>query len=202
MKRETTNEMVNKQLLDGQMLLKKLPDAQLFKKINELKKQIYSLNKQAPIIFVNIDLLNRKSIELFQLAKDNQLSVVFVNEESMLEQQVKKPTPSSIHLHLETGIQIIPFDDIIRLRANSNYTAFYTIHHTRPIITSKPLKFYVNQFNPSQFIRPHRSHLINKKFIKAYCNENGHHLILKNRESIEISRRKLKETLKQITSYI
>jgi len=142
-------------------------------------------------------LLNSKSIELFELAKTNKVSLVFINEEGI----AKEATPASssaIRLHLETGIQIIPFNEIIRLRANSNYTAFYTTHIARPIVTSKPLKFYASQFDETQFIRPHRSHLVNKQFIKAYCNENGHHLILNNNQRVAIARRKLKEVLQML----
>jgi len=187
MKTNATNENLSQ---INQILTKNLPNADFIKRISQLENQI---NRQAHLMFLDMELFMQNGVEIIQMAKLNNLSLVFINDKKA--KPLKQP---SVKLRLESGIQFIEHNQIVRLEAQSNYTVFYLKNTVVPIVISKPLKFYADQFDTKQFIRPHRSHLVNKQFVKAYCNENGPHLILKNGQRITIARRKLKGILKTL----
>lgn len=77
--------------------------------------------------------------------------------------------------------------DIVRLEALSNYTCVHFINH-KPIITATLLKDYEKVLQPFGFVRVHRSHLINKKFVTG-INDNGV-ITMMDRSTASMSRRK------------
>jgi len=83
------------------------------------------------------------------------------------------------------------------LESDSNYTTIYLNNHPEPILTSKSLKHYVDKLDPELFIRPHRSHLLNRNFIKSYNTQNKKYLSLRDGSEIPVSRRK-QRTINQI----
>jgi len=66
-----------------------------------------------------------------------------------------------------------------------------------PILTSRTLKFYINQLSEDAFVRPHQSHLVNRHFIHQVELKPEPCLILKNGMKICIARRKLNIFRKQ-----
>ncbi len=81
--------------------------------------------------------------------------------------------------------------DIIRIQAISNYSKIY-LNSQRSITVSKVLHWFEDQVCLSSFIRSHRSHLINRQFVKQYhsINNAGGVAYLCNGEKINISRRR------------
>jgi two-component system LytT family response regulator len=57
-------------------------------------------------------------------------------------------------------------DKIIRLEAASNYTRIHLTNHS-PILMAKVLRVYAELLKPYGFIRTHKSHLVNMRFIVA-----------------------------------
>lgn len=172
---------------------------QLKTKINEARQT------PKPIIYLNIKMLNKSCLEILKIAKQCNVSVVFLNNEITGEIETKHNAPqveNSIKLSLEDGIRILKLKDIIRLQAVSNYTFFYTTFSNKPFISSKTLKFYEQQLEAQQFVRTHRSHLVNKAFVQSYLPTLQKRLMLTNGDQIEISRRKLATVLKNIKTQI
>jgi two-component system LytT family response regulator len=85
------------------------------------------------------------------------------------------------------GIQFIVPENIIRCEAIGAYTKFY-LADRKTIVTSKVLKEYDEMLSEHNFIRVHRTHLVNKKFVNAVSTD--HQLIMSDNTQIEISRRK------------
>jgi two-component system, LytTR family, response regulator len=87
--------------------------------------------------------------------------------------------------------------DIVRIQAKSNYSKIY-LNNQRCITVSKVLHWFEEQVCLSNFIRSHRSHLINKQFVLQYhsINNAGGVAYLCNGEKINISRRR-KQSFKQ-----
>lgn len=85
--------------------------------------------------------------------------------------------------------------DIIRLEADGNYTRFY-LKEKKPILTSKILKEYDELLSEQDFIRVHRAHLVNKKYVKELSGE--HELIMTDNSIVEIIRRKWDEVKKSL----
>lgn len=210
MKFTASNENLHKFDHLNQILARQLPKASIFNKPNILKKNMQTLkDTKAPIILLTANLSKDNQSQLMELAKMHQVGLVVINningEKDFFEQIIKITTDQCqdqdkgfLKLHLESGIKFIRISNIIRLKAFSNYTYFYLNDNERPVICSKPLKHFAGKLNGFDFIRPHRSHLVNKNFIQSYSNENGHCMNLKNGESIAISRRKLKAVLQQL----
>lgn len=92
----------------------------------------------------------------------------------------------SIILSTAKGHSFFQAEEIVRLEADSNYTTFHFTDRKK-IITSKVLKQYVALLEPMGFVRTHRSHLVNRKYIQEIA-KNGD-IIMKDTSVANISRR-------------
>lgn len=85
------------------------------------------------------------------------------------------------------GTSFYKADDIIRCEAVGNYTRFY-IKEKKPLITSRTLKEYEDLLTEHKFLRVHRTHLINPKFVQSYSRD--HELKMSDGSVVQVSRRK------------
>lgn len=98
-----------------------------------------------------------------------------------------------IVLKTQENIYIIYLKDVIRCQSEKNYTYFYFINRER-IIVSKTLKEFDDLLSDFNFMRVHRSHLINLKFIDRFEKNDGGMVIMSDGSKVEVSHRK-KEAL-------
>jgi two-component system LytT family response regulator len=107
---------------------------------------------------------------------------------------MKAPDTSGLRLALPTreGIYFVTADEIIRCEALGNYTKFY-LQNNRQFIISKTLGEYEEMLVPHQFIRTHKSHLVNRSFI-SFIDHEGF-IVLKDSTKVEVSRRRKEEVL-------
>jgi len=99
------------------------------------------------------------------------------------------PEPRKIVLHTFEGMHVVETADIIRCQSDDCYTNFY-LNSGKRIIVSKTLKEIEEQLTGKDFIRPHKSHLINLQYIKTVVRNDGGYIIMKDGTEIPISRRK------------
>lgn len=92
------------------------------------------------------------------------------------------------------GVFFFTLDEILRLEADKNYTSIHLIGK-RPFLASKTLKHFDEMLCEFDFIRTHKSHLVNPKYIKQVTH-NNQFLLLSDGSRVEISRRK-KELVQQ-----
>lgn len=78
-------------------------------------------------------------------------------------------------------------DELLRCESDSNYTWFYLVTGEK-ILASKTLKSYDSVLIEQGFVRTHRSHLVNKKHIKAIGKNDV--LILSDGTQLPIARGK------------
>lgn len=98
-------------------------------------------------------------------------------------------TGSIILLPDNVGIAIIDTASIIRIQAISNYSKlFFT--NGKKLVVAKVLKRFEEELPADDFIRPHRTHLVNKKFILRYIDGEGGKIELLNGELIDVSKRR------------
>jgi two-component system LytT family response regulator len=104
---------------------------------------------------------------------------------------------SSFKLALNTmeGVFFFEPKNIIRLEGESNYTRFFFIGQ-KPILVSRTLKEYEEILLEHDFIRVHKSHLVNKKYVTHFDKEGL--LWLTDGSHIVVSRRKKDEVLKEL----
>lgn len=93
------------------------------------------------------------------------------------------------------GIYFISPDEIIHCEAFGAYTKFYCLNN-KTYLTSKVLGEYEELLSPYGFIRTHKSHLVNKKYI-SFINHDGL-AVLKDNSTVEISRRKKEDVMKKL----
>ena len=102
---------------------------------------------------------------------------------------------ANYHLSVPTekGIYFFNPSEIIRMEANSNYTCIYFTNRL-PLVIAKILGAYEQTLSGYGFVRTHRSHLVNKSFIRYV--ENTGNILMQDASRVEISRRKKKEVMR------
>ncbi len=106
---------------------------------------------------------------------------------------------NKIALPVSSGIKFVNFDDIIVLKADGMYTKISTT--TEELLISKPLKHFVDILeNIQPFYKPHRSFMVNLKFIKEYVKSDGGYILMDNEDMVSISKEKKEEFLKIVTN--
>ncbi|MFT4610865.1 MAG: two-component system LytT family response regulator [Glaciecola sp.] len=112
-----------------------------------------------------------------------------------LQKSLKSSNFKKIGLPVADGIKFVNFEDIILLKADGMYTRV-SLQNASEILISKPLKHFEELLETiPAFYRPHRSFLINLKFIKEYSKKDGGYIIMDNNESVSISKDKKEEFL-------
>ena len=93
------------------------------------------------------------------------------------------------------GIRFVNFEEIIMLEADGMYTKIQTTTQN-DILVSKPLKHFVSLLAKIPiFYKPHRSYLINLKYIKEYVKKEGGYIVMDNQKTVSISKDKKEEFL-------
>lgn len=103
--------------------------------------------------------------------------------------------PNILILPTCKGLEFIDTSTLVRVEAMSNYSKLFFING-KTLVVAKVLHWFQQSLSAIQFIRPHRTHLINKNFIRQYINESGGKIRLYNGEYIDISKRKKSHFLK------
>ncbi|MCD4745959.1 MAG: LytTR family DNA-binding domain-containing protein [Bacteroidales bacterium] len=115
-----------------------------------------------------------------------------INENiKVLLENIKKPKeePHKIILSTAEKIHIVKVNDIIRCESDNYYTRFYFKDGTKLLI-SKTLKENEELLSDHSFIRPHKSHLINIRYIKSFVKNDGGYIVMTDGSNIPVSRRK------------
>lgn len=94
------------------------------------------------------------------------------------------------------GTHFFKMEDIIRLEADRNYTHIH-LNGKKPFLASKTLKHFEEMLEHSDFIRTHKSHLVNPAFISRVSNDKEF-ILLSDGSKVEVSRRKKDEVLQQL----
>lgn len=112
---------------------------------------------------------------------------------------LKQKDVANFKLALSTSEGTFFFDpkEIIRLEGESNYTRFFFSTH-KPVLVSKTLKEYEELLVPYDFIRVHKSYLVNRTFVQ-HMDRDGV-LWLTDGSHILVSRRKKEEVMKELTA--
>jgi two-component system LytT family response regulator len=137
--------------------------------------------------------INKHIIKKFQPPQEQQKLVS--NLINNLQQ--KDQTGFKLALSTTEGVFFFIPSEIIRLEGESNYTRFYFANQ-KPMLVSRTLKEYEDILAEHDFIRAHKSHLVNKKFVKHLDKEGL--LWLTDGSHIVVSRRKKEEVLKELSN--
>lgn len=106
--------------------------------------------------------------------------------------------PHKIILSTSEKIHIIETDQIIRCESDNYYTNFF-LSDGKKILVSKTLKENEQLLSDHNFIRPHKSHLVNVKYIKGFLKYDGGYIEMTDGSRIPVSRRKREKIIEVIT---
>jgi len=98
------------------------------------------------------------------------------------------------------GFKLIDVDDIVYIEADSNYSVVH-LSTAEKITVSKVLREFEELLPTEQFVRIHKSNIINLNHLKEYNSKNGLLALLNNGESINISRRRASDFFEKIKSF-
>ncbi len=91
------------------------------------------------------------------------------------------------------GFETVPIVDIVHLKADGNYTYIYT--KEKKSVASKPIKYYEDLLDKKDFIRCHKSHIINITNVKKYHKGNQAWITMMNGEKVPIAARRKEDFL-------
>ena len=87
------------------------------------------------------------------------------------------------------GMMMINMNTIVRIQSISNYSKLF-FDNGRTLVVAKVLAWFDDILPKQWFIRAHRSHLVNLRYVKEFLNSDTGGLILKDDTVITISRRR------------
>jgi two-component system LytT family response regulator len=111
--------------------------------------------------------------------------------------QSNAPEKRKLSLATTEKIHIVDVGTIIRCESDNYYTHFY-FTDGKHLLISKTLKEIEAMLEEDEFIRPHKSHLINIKFIQNFNRSDVSSLTLTDGTQIPVSRRKKDKVLEII----
>lgn len=120
----------------------------------------------------------------------------------VLLDNIKSPQNDAKKIILSTseGMHIVSTDDIVRCESDDYYTNYFFVNGTSLLI-SKTLKQNEAMLSDFDFIRPHKSHLVNIKYIKSFLKVDGGYILMTDGSKIPVSRRK-RESIVEILSHL
>lgn len=99
------------------------------------------------------------------------------------------------------GMRLVRTEQIIHIKASSNYSHIYFEDGTC-LVVSKVLSWIEQRLPQSTFLRVHRTHLINIQHLQSITLSNDSELVLRTGEVLPVAKRKrqgVKSVLKSLT---
>lgn len=97
--------------------------------------------------------------------------------------------PPRIVLSTSEELHVVKTDDILRCESDNYYTVFY-FTNGKKLIISKTLKENEEILSEFNFVRPHKSHLVNLKYVKGFLKTEGGYILMSDGTKVPVSRRK------------
>jgi two-component system, LytTR family, response regulator len=157
---------------------------------------------QKPVVANELQQAEKKLVKMHML-KSRSGAASLVNPSSHTDIEDKTDINKGGHRLCLPGMQgftIIDIDDIVNLDADNNYTIFHLVND-KIITVSRPIKEYEETLDSSQFVRVHKSSIINLKYLREFSRSDGYNVIMSDGRAIPVSRRRMSEFLKILGAY-
>ena len=94
------------------------------------------------------------------------------------------------------GFEVIKVNEIIRAEADDNYTKFF-LQSGKTYLVSKTLKHFDEMLNEFDFVRTHKSHLVNLHHITKYVKGKGGQVQMSDNSLVDVSPTRKKELIEK-----
>lgn len=138
---------------------------------------------------INEDKLLTAVNKVQKLIDTNTINARLSNLESMYNQM----SLNKIALEVPKSVLFVTLDDIIMLEADGSYTKVYLKNGKTELITKNLKYFYEQLHNKVIFYKPHRSYIINIRYIAKLEKKENFFIVLENKKTIPIARDKKEE---------
>ncbi len=112
--------------------------------------------------------------------------------ERLVSERKESEAPRTLVIPMRHGDRHLRVDDIVHCEADRNYTLFHLVRDER-VVSSKPLTTYEEFLAENDFIRVHRSHIVNVAHITTVTAFDE--IILSDGSKVDISRRRKAEVV-------
>lgn len=105
-----------------------------------------------------------------------------------LSENLQEDKNDVLCIPIQGGFEYIPVNEVEYLEADGSYVKIYCTNN-RCKTVSKNLKYFETALDDCQnFVRPHRSFLVNLDYVASYLKTDGGYLMLKRNVQIPVSR--------------
>jgi len=111
------------------------------------------------------------------------------------------PTDPKIGLATGDRVEFVEVKSIIRCQGECNYTNLY-FTDKKPLLVAKSLIEFEELLGEYNFIRVHKTHLINLNHVASFNRNDAGILIMSNGDKVSISRRRKDFTISQLKSFL
>lgn len=149
------------------------------------------------MIFFTLGLFSRAAImkqTITLQAIENQKLMKALSESQEKDSNIQ---PDTLNIATNKGTIIIQQADIFRVEASGNYTVFY-VNNQKQVMASNTMAEFEDKLNTEKFIRVHKSHIVNLRFVVKYIKGDGGTLTLQDGSVIPVSRSRKEELLKKL----
>lgn len=129
---------------------------------------------------------------------------IVVNEQTItqklqnLEKALNEISLDKIALEVPKGIIFVSYKDIMYFEADGSYTKVH-LQDKKAVLIAKTLKHFATQLeDKSLFYKPHRSYLINLKFMSEIVKKDGLHVVMANKTTVPIARDRREQFLNMV----
>lgn len=113
------------------------------------------------------------------------------------QERTLKPDTNKIALPTSEGLELFKFQDILRCEADRSYCIFH-ITGNRRVVVSKSLKEFESLLIKANFIRVHKSNMINLNHVTKYLKGKGGSVVLSDGSMLNVAVRKKEYVLDKL----
>jgi two-component system LytT family response regulator len=117
--------------------------------------------------------------------------------EQFLKNEIRAKENKRIALPTADKINYIEINQIVKCQGEANYTKVHMCNGEEQLV-SKPLVDYEEILADYGFIRCHKSYLVNVSHIQSFVKSDGGYLIMSDRSTVPVSRRKKELVLNEL----
>lgn len=138
-----------------------------------------------------VNAVNKIRIQKEQKSKEAFHTRILIENIQTVNKQLQK-----IVLPMMEGFEVIQVKDVIRCEANDNFTNF-TLCDGRKLMICRTLKFYEEVLQEFDFLRIHKSHLINIQHVTKYLKGKGGQVVMSDNSTVDVSPNKKEDLMKR-----
>jgi len=140
---------------------------------------------------------NELKIAVNKAIKQQKESSVNKNIEVLISNLNQKSSQKKIAISTNAGIIVLEINEIIYCKADGPYTRIFST--TGELLSSTHLKEFENLLVDFDFLRVHKSYLVNLAEIRKYKKSEDAHLIVSNGDRVEVSDKKKEEIISKLS---